>query len=557
VDAPEEAPRFAWWKRLIVIAITCVAVVSIYRQLDFESFVATLKGIRWEWLVGSVAFYGLIIAAAIGRWHLALGITHSAVHFTATARSVLIYHFITVTFLGAGVGDVAKSVFYSRWYKFRFPAIFAAAKLDRLMGTIGASLLWAVTLSYGAWKGAFSRDMLSGIEIPSFGKWIGLGVLIVGAVIVLCRNYNFRQGFIKFWDVLVKGIKQLLTRPPIAVLGTAYGLMVQGGLSFVLAVNLAAVTGGDLNWPQILWLFPVIQVISGLPFTVAGLGIREAAAMTLLGMYGVQKEEAAAAALLTLGVSLVWAALGGIVLWRETVLLKRSPKSRTAKTISVVIPAVNEANELPETLRRLNAIPEVKEIFVVDGGSRDQTIAVAREHKCTVLESPPGRGRQMRLGAAHATGDVVLLVHADTWLLPNAGQALLRCLRDPVVVGGGFWKKFREYPHLILYGSRFKCAVRLVFGRRIAGDQGLFIRREVLEEIGGVPDMELMEEFRLCEELRRIGRLALADATITTSARRFVKFGALRTYWLMWYVTWKYRLGTPPEELKKHYKPNS
>jgi len=556
VDAPE-APRFAWWKRLIVIAITCVAVVSIYRQLDFQAFVATLEGIRWGWMAGSVAFYGLIILAAIGRWHLALRVTGSAVHFMATARSVLIYHFITVTFLGASVGDVAKSVFYSRWYRFRFPEIFAAAKLERVMGTLGAGILWVFTLGYGAWKGAFSRQMFSGIQAPSVGKWIGVGVLVVGAAIILCRNYTFRQGLLKFWEVLVKGVRQLLTRPSVAIRGTGYGLMVQGGLSFVLAVNLAAVTGGELNWAQLLWLFPVIQVISAMPFTVAGLGVREAAAITLLGMYGVQKEEAAAAALLTLGVSLVWAVVGGVILWRENAFMKRCPEAARAETISVVIPAVNEANELPETLRRLNAIPEVKEIILVDGGSHDQTVDIAREHHCTVLESPPGRGRQMRMGATRASCDVVLMVHADTWLPQDAGRALLRCLRDPTVAGGGFWKVFREYPHPILYGSRWKCAVRLIVGRRIAGDQGLFIRRDALEKIGGVPDMELMEEFRICEQLRHIGRLALANATITTSARRFAKFGALRTYWLMWHVTWRYRRGTPPSELKKLYEPNA
>ncbi len=556
MDAPE-APRFAWWKRLIALAITCVAVASIYRQLDLQAFVATLKNIRREWLAGSVVFYGLILAAAIARWHLALGLTNTAVHFTATARSVLIYHFITVTFLGASVGDVAKSVFYSRWYQFRFPEIFAAAKLDRLMGTLGASFLWVVTLSYAAWKGAFSKDVFGHVQIPSIGKWIGLCLLVIAGATILWRNYTFRQGLVKFWEVLVKGIKRLLSRPSVALRGMSYGLMVQGGLSFVLAVNLAAVTGGELNWAKMLWLFPVIQVISALPFTVAGLGVREAAAITLLGMYSVQKEEAAAAALLTLGVSLVWAAVGGITLWRETARLKHCPEPRPAETISVVIPALNEAGELPEMLRRLDAIPEVKEIIVVDGGSKDTTIAIAREQGCTVLKSTPGRGRQMRLGASHATGDVVLMVHADTWLPANAGRALLDCLRDPIVAGGGFWKVFRDYPHPILYGSRWKCAVRLIFGRRIAGDQGLFIRREVLDETGGVPDMELMEEFRLCEQLRGVGRLALADATITTSARRFAKFGALRTYWLMWYVTWKYRFGTPPSELKKLYEPNA
>lgn len=556
MDAPE-APRFAWWKKLIVIVVTVVAVVSIYRQLDFRAFMAVLRNVRWEWLVGSVAFYGIIIAAAIGRWHLALGLTDSVVHLSASARSVLIYHFITVTFLGASVGDVAKSVFYARWYNFRFPEIFAAAKLDRLLGTIGNGLLWAFTLTYGASRGAFSREMFGGMEVPSVGRWIILGVLLVGGVIVLCRNYTFRQGLLKFWNTLVTGIRKLFTQPGVATRGIILGLMVQGGLSFVLAINLAAVVGGELNWAQLLWLFPVIQVISAMPFTVAGLGVREAAAITLLGLYGVQKEEAAAAALLTLGVSLVWAAVGGLILWREGVRVRRAPKEQTATTISVVIPALNEAKELPETLRRLKAIPEVSEIILVDGGSKDDTVSVAQGEGCAVLESPPGRGRQLRLGAREATGDVVLLAHADTWLPPDAGRALLLSLRDPVVVGGGFWKEFREYPHPILYGSKWKCVIRLVFGRRIAGDQGMFIRRDILEQVGGVPDMELMEEFRLCEQLRSVGRLALAPAVIKTSARRFAKFGALRTYWLMWYVTFRYRRGASPSELRNLYERNT
>lgn len=103
-------------------------------------------------------------------------------------------------------------------------------------------------------------------------------------------------------------------------------------------------------------------------------------------------------------------------------------------------------------------------------------------------------------------------------------------------------------------GSRFRCGLRMWFGRRVLGDQGIFLRRDVLEQIGGVPDMPLMEELELCRRLRRVGRLALANATVTTSARRFRQRGVLRTYWRMWSVTIRYWLGASPEALRKLYE---
>jgi rSAM/selenodomain-associated transferase 2 len=227
--------------------------------------------------------------------------------------------------------------------------------------------------------------------------------------------------------------------------------------------------------------------------------------------------------------------------------------SPVPKTISIIIPTLNEAEVLEETLRRARALPEVCEIIAVDGGSSDDTRDIAGRLGCRVLVSAPGRGGQMRLGAAQATGDVILLLHADTWLPSNAGRAALDSLRDDRTAGGGYWKIFRDGSPLLL-GSRFKCALRLYLGRRILGDQGMFIRREVLEAVGGVPDMELMEEFELCRRLRRVGRLVLADATVVTSARRFAKRGVLRTYLLMWRLTWRYRCGASPRELRKLYE---
>ena len=222
-------------------------------------------------------------------------------------------------------------------------------------------------------------------------------------------------------------------------------------------------------------------------------------------------------------------------------------------TISIVIPTLNEAAELPETLRRARANAEVCEIIVVDGGSRDDTRLLAEKAGCVVLSAPAGRGGQLRLGASRGRGEIVLLLHADTWLPPEAGRAALESSRDPAVVGGGFWKEFRD-PSWLMRGSRARCGLRLWLGGRILGDQAMFIRREALERIGGVPDVPLMEDFELCRRLRPLGRLVLADATVSTSARRFRNLGVLRTYWRMWTVGLRYRLGATPEELRRLYE---
>jgi rSAM/selenodomain-associated transferase 2 len=222
-------------------------------------------------------------------------------------------------------------------------------------------------------------------------------------------------------------------------------------------------------------------------------------------------------------------------------------------TLSIVIPTRNEAVELPETLRRARSIPEVLEIIVVDSGSTDATCDLARDAGCIVLNSEPSRGGQLRKGCQHARGEVVLLLHADTWLPPDAGCAVLDALRDPGVVGGGFWKSFRE-KHPLMVGSRLRCALRLRLFGRILGDQAMFARRSVLEEIGGVPDMPLMEEFELCRLLRQRGTLVLADATVVTSIRRFIERGILRTYLRMGWVGFLYSLGVSPERLRKTYE---
>ena len=221
--------------------------------------------------------------------------------------------------------------------------------------------------------------------------------------------------------------------------------------------------------------------------------------------------------------------------------------------ISVIIPTLNEAAELPPTVERLRQIPEVLEVIIADGGSSDETSTVAERFGCKVVTAPRGRGSQMHVGARQARGEIVWLLHADTWPQPDAGRVIIACMSQPGVVGGGCYKTFRE-PSWLMRGSRLKCVLRFYLFRRFMGDQAIFVRREILEAIGGVPDVPLMEEFELCRLLRQHGQLALAGTVVSTSARRFKERGVLRTYLRMGRVTLHYFLGTPPEKLKRIYE---
>lgn len=224
-----------------------------------------------------------------------------------------------------------------------------------------------------------------------------------------------------------------------------------------------------------------------------------------------------------------------------------------ASPISVIIPARNEAQEISQTIQRLKNSSLVGEILVVDGMSDDSTAEIARSLGCTVYTSKPSRGAQMRLGSLKAHSDILFFCHADTWVEPGFDQAILRCLKDPEVVWGGMWKQFRN-PHWIMRGSRFRCWLRWIISRRVLGDQGIFIRRSALIAIGGFPDVPLMEEFELARRLHPIGSMALADANVLTSTRKFLKLGILRTYWRMALVTFLYYCGTSHDKLNEIYR---
>lgn len=195
--------------------------------------------------------------------------------------------------------------------------------------------------------------------------------------------------------------------------------------------------------------------------------------------------------------------------------------------LSVVIPARDEAGALPRVLAS-TGLPGVERI-VVDGASRDGTAAAARELGAEqVLSCEPGRARQMDAGFHAARADVLLFLHADTRLEPGWENALRRALEDPQVMGGAFELRFdsREPGYRWLErGVRLRCRI----ARLPYGDQGLFVRREVLAAAGGIRPVPIFEDLDLVRLIRRSGRLALLRASAFTSPRRYARNGIART----------------------------
>jgi rSAM/selenodomain-associated transferase 2 len=221
--------------------------------------------------------------------------------------------------------------------------------------------------------------------------------------------------------------------------------------------------------------------------------------------------------------------------------------------LSVVIPALNEAANLTRLLPALARDCLGAEIIVVDGGSRDETAAVvARQPGARLVMSERGRARQMNAGARQAIGDVLLFLHADTWLPADAGAALDRALAEPGVVAGRFDVRF-DNPRPVLRMVAWFMNTRSRASGICTGDQAIFVRRADFEAVGGYPDIPLMEDIELSRRLKRRGRLAALRLRVTTSARKWEREGPLRTIGLMWALRVLHFCGVAPARLHRWY----
>jgi rSAM/selenodomain-associated transferase 2 len=188
--------------------------------------------------------------------------------------------------------------------------------------------------------------------------------------------------------------------------------------------------------------------------------------------------------------------------------------------ISIIVPTLNEAARIWDCLQAARQAAPMSEIIVVDGGSLDETRTLARKSSATVISSKRGRGQQLSSGARVATGDILLFLHADTMLQLGTADALGKALADPNISGGNFRVIFRGDSRFARWLTRFYAWFR---GHGLYyGDSAIFIRREVLTQIGGIHPLSLMEDFDLNRRMERFGgTICVDEPAVTTSARRF------------------------------------
>jgi rSAM/selenodomain-associated transferase 2 len=220
-------------------------------------------------------------------------------------------------------------------------------------------------------------------------------------------------------------------------------------------------------------------------------------------------------------------------------------------TISIIIPTFNERALVTKAVARAwETSPH--EVLVADGGSDDGTAEAAGAAGASVVEVPRGRALQQNTAARGATGDVLLFLHADTWLSADGVRQIEQAVADSEVECGAFRQRIEaegQLYRLLERGDAWRAAHRgLPYG-----DQGIFVRREVFQEVGGFPELQLMEDLYLMKRLRQRSRPVLLPGPLHVSARRWQRYGVVRQTVRNWLLLSAAKLGVHPDRLAGYY----
>jgi len=223
--------------------------------------------------------------------------------------------------------------------------------------------------------------------------------------------------------------------------------------------------------------------------------------------------------------------------------------------ISIIVPTLNEAASIQSVLDCCQIFRRHgHEVIVADGGSQDETLALAEPLVDQIVHSPAGRAEQMNKAAAEATGSLLWFLHADTWVPEDALSALGDTLVvQPLTCWGRFdvcfdhngWQ-YRVIAYFMNKRSRWTSVA--------TGDQGIFISRDLFDDCDGFAPIALMEDIEICKRLRRICKPVNLTVRLMTSSRRWETAGWLRTVVLMWFLRLAYFLGVSPGRLVSWYR---
>lgn len=223
--------------------------------------------------------------------------------------------------------------------------------------------------------------------------------------------------------------------------------------------------------------------------------------------------------------------------------------------ISIVIPALNEAERIAGQVEACLGLDPQPEVIVADGESSDGTVSKALRAGARVVSCiRRGRAAQMNEAARITQGDVLIFLHADVRIAQRAYEALMRSMQDPDLLGGAFRRRFEPGSFLLDLGCRL-AEYRGKWLRIYLGDQAIFVRREAFRKIGGFPEILLFEDVEISRRLARIGKTRLLKESVVASGRRFDRDGNLRGLSRNLWLTGRYLLGADPDRLARHYYP--